>query len=114
VVLTTVGLRLCNAERGGEADLILAGTNKQSDWHGRTPDSCFFQKLGTTTAMYFASFLDFGKRSAHAFTSKTLSDDVEIWFKSINAFPSISSLCWSSPGNTVMKSFSTGFSYVAM
>jgi hypothetical protein len=26
VVLTTVGLRLCNAERGGEADLILAGT----------------------------------------------------------------------------------------
>jgi hypothetical protein len=114
VVLTTVGLRLCNAERGGEADLILAGTNKQSDWHGRTPDSCFFKKLGTTTAMYFASFLDFGKRSAHAFTLKTLSDDVEIWFKSINAFPSISSLCWSSPGNTVMKSFSTGFSYVAM
>jgi hypothetical protein len=76
-----VGLRLCNAERGGEADLILAGTNNQPDWHGRTPDSCFFQELGSTTAMYFASFLAFGKRSAHAFTSKTLSDDFGIWFK---------------------------------
>jgi hypothetical protein len=114
VLLTTVGLRLCNAERGGEADLILAGTNKQSDWHGRTPESCFFQKLSSTAAMYFAFFPAFGKRSAYAFTSKTLSDDFEIWFKAPMRFLAFQVYVEVALEIPQMKSFSTGFSYVAM
>jgi hypothetical protein len=51
--------------------------------------------------MYFASFLAFGKRSAHAFTSKTLSDDFGIWFKAPMRFLVFQVCVGVAPGNTV-------------